>query len=273
MADGLLSLTRLPTVGAATALPMANRRSGPRWTGMDATAQQAARTTGAVMLERAIAVIGSPAAGKTTLTMQLGQLPGCRVFRLREHVPKTILAATATSAERLGWIDDLTVTRALRSYIESVVSERIVHTILLDNFPGTDTQALLLLSTLHKLAPACAVHAVELVARPRTLNRRILERRVCHHCERDPIHDPRVPAAPNPADPQRCARCNSILHPRRGDAPRLLRARMQRYRQAVKGLRESFASAGIEVHRLRSDRPPEDIACELTALLPTRSTP
>jgi hypothetical protein len=82
-----------------------------------------------------------------------------------------------------------------------------------------------------------------------------------------------VPAAPNPADPQRCARCNSILHPRRGDAPRLLRARAQRYQQAVQGIQEAFASTGIEVHRLRSDRPPQDIARELTALLPTRSTP
>src|SRR5712692_2664692 len=138
------------------------------------------------MLDSAIAVIGPPAVGKTTLTMQLGQLSGRRVFRLREHVPETILAATATSAERLGWIDDLTVAMALRSYVESVVDDCAAHTVLFDNFPGSDQQVRLFLSVMHKLAPACVVHLVELVAETATLNRRIRDRRVCHRCERDP---------------------------------------------------------------------------------------
>jgi adenylate kinase len=225
------------------------------------------------MLERTLAVIGPPAAGKTTLTVQLGRLPGCGVFRLREHVPETILAATATSAERLGWIDDLTVTRALRGYVESVVSEPAVHTILMDNFPGSNTQTYLLLSVLRKLVPECVVHVVELLADPAILNRRVRDRRVCHRCERDPIHDPRLPAPPNPADPRRCARCNSILHPRRGDAPRLFSARMRRYEQAAKGIRDAFASAGIEVLQLDSNRPPEQTASDLSLLLATRSAP
>jgi adenylate kinase family enzyme len=76
------------------------------------------------------------------------------VFRLREHVPEAIVAATVTSADRLGWIYDLTVTRALRGFIEAAVQDRTVHTVLLDNFPGTGTQAHLLRSTLRKLATA-----------------------------------------------------------------------------------------------------------------------
>jgi adenylate kinase family enzyme len=219
------------------------------------------------MLATAISVIGPPAVGKTTLTLQLGQLSGQCVFRLREHVPETILAATATSAERLGWIDDLTVTRALRGYIESVVTDSMVHTVLLDNFPGTDTQTHLLLSTLDKLAPTCVVHAVELVADPAILNRRVLARRVCHQCERDPIRDPRLPAVPSSADSRRCARCNNILHPRRGDAPRLLQARTQRYQQTAKGIREAFASADIEVLQLNCNPLPEQTAQELISLL------
>ena len=145
------------------------------------------------MLERALAVIGPPAAGKTTVTMQLGRVPGCRVFRLREHVPDTMLAATATSAERLGWLDDLTVTRALRGYLETVIRAGQVHTVLLDNFPGSDTQARLLASLLRKLAPRCVVHVVELVIHPSVIDQRVRERRVCHQCERDPIHDPACP--------------------------------------------------------------------------------
>ena len=76
-----------------------------------------------VLFDRAIAVIGPPAVGKTTLTMQLGQQSGRRVFRLREHVPQPILAATVTSAERLGWIDDFTVITAVHQYIESLIRE------------------------------------------------------------------------------------------------------------------------------------------------------
>jgi adenylate kinase len=225
------------------------------------------------MLERVIAVIGPPAAGKTTLTMQFGRQPGQDVFRLREHVPETILAATATSAERLGWIDDVTVAVALRRYVESVIVEESTHTVLCDNFPGSSRQVGILVSTVQKLAPKCAMHPVELVAAETTLSRRIRQRRVCHRCEHDPIHDPRLPALADPAHPQRCARCNSILHPRRGDAPRLLAARMQRYRQAAEGIRTAFTGFGITVERLESNGPPEQIADQLTALLNARRTP
>lgn len=224
------------------------------------------------MLERALAIIGPPAAGKTTLTMQLGKMSGCCVFRLREHVPETMLAATATSAERLGWLDDLTVTRALRGYLDTVIRTSTVHTVLLDNFPGSDTQARLLVSVLRKLAPSCVVHVVELVIRPSVIEERVRERRVCHQCEQDPIHDPRLPACPSPTDPRRCARCNSILHPRRGDAPRLLSARVQRYNRAAIGIRSAFAEVGIEVLQLDSNRPPEETASELSLLLSPRST-
>ncbi len=225
------------------------------------------------MLDSAIAIIGPPAVGKTTLTMQLGQLSGRRVFRLREHVPETILAATATSAERLGWIDDLTVTMALRSYLDSVVDDGTAHTVFFDNFPGSGQQVHIFLSTVRKLAPTCLVHPVELLADSAILNRRIRDRRVCHHCERDPIHDPRLPAVPSPADPRRCACCNNILHPRRGDAPRLFSARMRRHWQTAEGIREAFASVGIAILQIESNKPPEQIASELLSLLNARSTP
>jgi adenylate kinase len=219
----------------------------------------------------AVPVFGPPAAGKTTLTVNIGRAPGSAVFRLREHVPETILAATATSAERLGWIDDFTVVTALRGYLEAVIRDAAAHTIFFDNFPGTGPQVRFFLSTVRKLAPACGVHAVELVAEAAVLYRRALERRVCHRCERDPIHDPRLPAAPSSADSQRCARCNGILHPRRGDAPRLLKARMQRYRQTADGIRDAFVGAGVAVARLDSGGSPEQTASALTALLTTRS--
>jgi adenylate kinase family enzyme len=219
------------------------------------------------MLENLVAVIGPPAVGKTTLTMQLADLPEVQVFRLREHVPEVILAATATSAERLGWIDDVTIARALRTYFERIVSDASVHSVLLDNFPGSGSQVRLLLGVLRRLAPGCGVQTVELAAAWQVRERRVLGRRVCHQCEQDPIHDPRIPAAGSPSAPQHCARCGGILHPRRGDAPRLFALRTQRYEDQAVAIRAAYAEAGIEVVRLDSGRPLGELAENLAALL------
>lgn len=219
------------------------------------------------MLENVVAVIGPPAVGKTTLTMHFAELPSYDVFRLREHVPDTLLAATATSAERIGWIDDLTVTRALRAYFEQVLSEGTARAVLLDNFPGTGTQVRLLTGVLDRLAPRCIVHAVELLANRNVREQRVLGRRVCHECERDPIRDPRIPAQPSKEDPDRCARCGGVLHPRRGDAPRLFALRTQRYQEEAAGIRAAFEEIGIPVVRLGSDRTVETLAYEIDGML------
>lgn len=221
----------------------------------------------------AIPVFGPPAAGKTTLTAALGALPGRAVFRLREHVPETILAATATSAERLGWIDDFTVVTALRGYIEATASSSAAHTVLFDNFPGSGAQVRFFLTVLEQHAPGCAVRAVELAADTTTLYRRAFQRRVCHRCERDPIRDPRLPAVPSADDAQRCARCGGILHPRRGDAPRLLRARLNRYRQTADGIREAFTAAGVPVTQLDGGASADQTAEAMTVLLTRSSQP
>ncbi len=219
------------------------------------------------MLQRMIAVIGPPAAGKTSLTIQLAQAPGCQIFRLREHMPDAILAATATSADRLGWIDDLTVARALRAYIEKTVFDDSAHTVLLDNFPGSAIQVRLLLGILRRIAPACAVHAVDLIADAAVLDRRVRARRVCHQCERDPIHDPRLPAQARSNNPHRCACCGGVLHPRRGDAPRLLAARTRRYEAEAVGIRAAFLDADIVVWPLDGSRPLGVIVSDLSAFL------
>jgi adenylate kinase len=222
------------------------------------------------MLERVMAVIGPPAVGKTTLTLRLAESPGCAVFRLREHVPDSVLAATAVSAERIGWIDDLTVTRALRGYFEGITFEGRVRTVLLDNFPGTGTQVRLLFGVLRRLAPDCTVHAVELLAGHHVREARMLGRRVCHECEQDPIHDPRIPAPASQADPDRCARCGGLLHPRRGDAPTLFALRTQRYEEEGEGIRMAFAEAGIVVAQVDGGQPADIVQTELGALLAAR---
>jgi adenylate kinase len=226
---------------------------------------------GPAMLDSAVAVIGPPAVGKTTLTMQLCRLPGWRVFRLREHVPETILAATATGVERLGWIDDFMVITTVHQYIDTSIREGQVHTLLLDNFPGTGTQVSLFLSVLRQLASHCTVRAVELTADPMVLRRRASMRRVCHYCERDPLCDPRIPAEASAADPRRCACCDHWLHMRHGDVPAVYKARMQRYYQVAQGIRSAFTTAGIAMTQLDSSRSLDNTAQELAALLTPRS--
>jgi len=169
------------------------------------------------------------------------------------------------------WIDDLTVTRALRAYIGRDAADTSVRTVLLDNFPGTGLQVELLLGTLGRLAPACGLTAVELHADERTRQQRVETRRVCHTCEHDPVHDPRLPATPSSGDPWRCARCGGLLHPRRGDAPRLFTARTARFEAEAPALRQALADAGVAIVTTDTDRPVDVIAEELSPLTAPRS--
>ena len=225
------------------------------------------------MLGNVIAVIGPPAAGKSTLTIRLAQAPGRRVFRLRDHVPVPVLAANAADAQRQGWIDDFTVITSIHGYIESVIGEGAIHTLLLDNFPGTGTQVRLFLSVLRQLNPSCTVRAIELLASQTILQRRASTRRVCPYCERDPLCDPRLPAEASLNDPGRCARCDHLLETRRGDEPEAYQARMARYQKLADGVRQAFANAGIDVMQLDSSRPLAQTASEFSQLMATRSTP
>jgi adenylate kinase len=219
------------------------------------------------MLVNLVAVIGPPAVGKTTLAIRIDRLPGTRVFRLREHVPENSLAATVTNAEGLAWIDDITVITSVRGYLENLICKGEAHTLMLDNFPGRATQVGLLLSVLRQLAPGCIVRAIELVADPEVLRRRAVSRRVCHHCERDPLCDPRLPAMTSAIDPERCARCGHLLHTRRGDIPAVYETRHQRYYQMVGGIRCAFSNAGITVTRLDGSQSLDVTTQQLTSLL------
>lgn len=218
------------------------------------------------MLTRAISLIGPPAVGKSALALRLGMEPGYTVFRLREHVPQAVLAATATDAERLGWIDDFTVMTSVHGYLDQVTRQHAVHTVLLDNFPGTETQVSLFLSLMRQLAPDCAVMAAELTAPEFVLRQRSSVRRVCGYCERDPLCDPRLPAAASPSDPRRCARCDHLLVVRHGDDPSIYHVRMRRYHELSDGVWQAFAHAGIPVPLLPNSSSLDRTARQLTAL-------
>ncbi|MGV9679334.1 hypothetical protein ACWDSJ_28985 [Nocardia sp. NPDC003482] len=222
-------------------------------------------------LSLVVPIFGPPAAGKTTLTLHLARSPGRRVFRLREHVPTDVLATTATSSERLGWIDEFTVGEALRTYFAGAQQDSNTHTVLLDNFPGSGAQVDQLLSTLLMLEPTPHIEPIEIVTDEKTLRQRARNRKVCHQCERDPIHDPRLPAIPREGDPWECAVCGGLLHPRRGDSPRLFKARLHRYHQTAAGIRNGFESSGLAVTQLDTTNTIDGAATLLAPLLISRS--
>ncbi|MFQ6396656.1 hypothetical protein ACLMAJ_24730 [Nocardia sp. KC 131] len=181
------------------------------------------------------------------------------------------MAATATSSERLGWIDEFTVMEAVHSYFTAANTNPGIHTVLLDNFPGSGSQVDQLLSTVRSVAPSCHIESIELLTDAKTLKQRSRNRRVCHRCERDPISDPRLPAIPSDDDDWKCAQCRGLLHPRRGDSPRLFKARMQRYHLTAAGIRAGFAESGIRVTQLDTTNTIDGAANLLAPLLISRS--
>lgn len=224
-------------------------------------------------MDQVIAVVGPPAAGKTTLTTKLAENRGCTVFRLREHVSPSALAAASVNPDQVDWIDDLTVARVLNVYVEKTVSANPARIVLLDNFPGSALQVRLLLSVLGRLAPGCGIAAVELQVAERVRQQRAAGRRVCHACEHDPVHDPRLPATASSSDPWRCARCGGILHPRRGDAPRLFNLRTTRFEAEAPAMREAFTDAGISIAAVDAGRAADVTAGQLSLLIASRSLP
>lgn len=199
--------------------------------------------------------------------MVLGAMHGRRIFRLREHVPKDSLSATATDSQCLGWFDQFTVDEALSRYFVEAQSDPEVHTILLGNFPGSASQVDELVSVVRACEPACRIEAIEVITDEKILKQRARTRKVCHHCERDPISDPRLPAIPANDDPWKCSVCGGVLHPRRSDSPALLKARTKRYQQAAGGIRAGFVGSGIPVTQLDTTTTIEGPASLLAPLL------
>ncbi|MEU4418312.1 hypothetical protein [Nocardia salmonicida] len=219
-----------------------------------------------------VPILGPPASGKTTLTLALGKDPDRHVFRLREHVPPEAVMATASNGPRnLGWIDESVVAPAVRAYLHTVAEDPLIHTVLMDNYPGTAVQVRTLLDIVETLAPRCAVEPVELVLDPKVRRKRAQSRRVCHRCEHDPAADPRMPAKPSRVGGWICANCKSLLHTRRGDAPSLFAARTRRHDDTVDRVRTAFSSAGIATNTLDAIAPVSVVAGLVEPLLIARS--
>jgi adenylate kinase len=201
------------------------------------------------------ALLGPPAAGKSTLTAAVDGGENVAIFRIREFASTCraqgwLPGDTFGRRDHLGWFDDATVASLLRlAFAERRFGDH--RFVIFENFPGSARQ----LHLLHESAVACGADLgiLELTATDATLLQRILERRVCAGCEPDPFGDPHRPARAAAGRPHSCAACGGLLSPRLSDAPGVFRARLDRYRTRITAIRAAAATAGLPVSRHNTD--------------------
>ncbi len=212
--------------------------------------------------ESFVAIVGPPGVGKSTVTGALADRFGAHVFRLREFVQEFRLRSAVderlfTSRDALGWLAEDAVFLLLRTaFLQGQFPGRGL--VLLENFPGSLTQFLLLKALTEHLGAPFSV--VELTTTDNVLTNRVRARRVCPNCETDPHGDPHRPAHPSTHEPGRCARCDGGLVHRRGDEPQRFAARLARFRRRIPAIRKAAATLSLPYHAV-------DATCDSRACL------
>ena len=200
--------------------------------------------------ERFVAVVGPPAVGKSTVTRGLSDSLCAQVFRLREFAHECRSHGTADerlfeTRDSLGWLPEETVFLLLHTaFIQRQFPARGL--VVLENFPGSLAQLLLLKATADQLRAPLTL--IELTADDIVVATRARTRRVCPTCEPDLHSDPHRPARPATHDLDRCDRCDGGLLPRRGDEPHRLAARLARFRRRIPAIRRAATALQMPYH-------------------------
>lgn len=191
-----------------------------------------------------VAVIGPPAAGKSTLTA--GLIDGrARVFRLREYARDTTPPPVPLQSDPLGWLPDDTAT--------ALVADALTHgrhgprpgkLPVLEGYPGNAHQATHLARWTREHNATLGV--LELTGDRDTCSARADGRRVCSNCE----PDPRRPARHTQGSPACCRDCGHRLERRRDDAPDVLAARRERFDARIEGIRRALDEHCVPLRRL-----------------------
>ena len=191
-----------------------------------------------------LALLGPPAAGKTTITAAVCDGGGIAAFRLRDFALacRTYGWLPGDEFDRrddLGWLTATTVASVLRVAFTERRFGRY-GPVIFDNFPGSADQ----LHLLHDISVACGARLgiLELTADNTELCRRAIERRVCAQCEPDPLSDPHRPAHRSPDHPQQCMTCSGPLSQRPSDEPSVFRTRLDRYRARIPAIHAAAAA-------------------------------
>ncbi|MEU4243126.1 hypothetical protein [Actinoplanes sp. NPDC026619] len=205
---------------------------------------------------RWVALVGPPAAGKSTLAASLHTVAGGQIFRLRDFAIRCrasgwIHNELFSSRDELGWFGDDTVTGLL----DAAVHHRFLDAPLMvfENFPGSDHQ----LRVLYRAAGRCSADllllGVGLDADDQVLSRRRAGRRVCLSCEPDPLGEAHRSAVSAPGHPDRCAVCDGPLRRRRTDQLRVFDARVQRFRRRVGSILSAARDLDLPVRQIDAD--------------------
>ena len=212
-----------------------------------------------------VALIGPPAAGKSTLTQHWNG--GHRsLFRLRDHVraqaqdDAALRAQIEAATDPLGWLPDAVVCPLVEAALTALrepsgPSARLV----LENYPGTPAQA----NHLLRLLPQ-HLALVELVVSTETVRRRAAGRRVCATCEPASGNDPHRPV-PAASATGTCPICDHPLQSRPSDTPPVLAQRLQRYQRYSPAIRSAFSKPAFPC-TASTPRPPQQPS-------PSRCTP
>ena len=195
------------------------------------------------------ALIGPPAAGKSTVSRALVERHHANLFRLRtfaetyqqarpEHV------GLFDTHDALGWFQDPTVSRLLTAaFLDGMFPADGL--VILEGFPGSAAQLRMLAEVVDTLRRPLVL--VDLNTPDEAVAARAAARRVCTGC--DPISraDPRQPAAGAADAPAACTRCRTPLTARRADEPDRLEARLRRYRRLQPEMAANAESLGLDV--------------------------
>jgi|GEM_PF-3325006 len=213
----------------------------------------------ACAVERLVAVVGPPAVGKSTVSRALVDSLGAQVFRLREFAHECRSHGTANerlfeTRDSLGWFAEETVFLLLQAaFIQGQFSP--CGLVVLENFPGSLTQLLLLKATADQLQAPLML--IELIAADVVVAARARTRRVCPACEPDPHGDPHRPARRATHDLNRCDSCDGRLLPRPGDEPERFAARLARFRRRISPVRRAATALQIPHHEVDATCDPD----------------
>jgi adenylate kinase family enzyme len=199
--------------------------------------------------QQTIAVLGPPAAGKTTVA---------RLIAAAIHGRYLSIVELRRVARREGWLpaDDATpalVAAALRRHALStpgslvVLDDVVTDAAALDAFAAGEPA--------HLVRP----HVIEFDARDLVLFDRALRPR-CPLCHHDPDADQLQPAPPEAGQPASCASCGGPLFLPVGDEPGVFQQRLAAYREHHAALSKAAARHGVRWTRIEADEPPDRLA-------------
>lgn len=217
-------------------------------------------------MKRRLVLLGPPASGKGTQ----GQLIREK-FKLAAPSPGAILRDELKAKSELGvaagkfanegrLVPDELIVQLVRRWLDTHNGSFIF-----DGFPRTIGQADAFEEVLEKRqTPLDTVLSLE--ADQETIERRISRRVVCSICESSFSIGFHVESVDSP-----CPRCGGDLQRRRDDAPEILKARLEEYRQKTEPLVAYYDERGL-LNRIDANRSPGVIFADIVHILSTNDS-